>query len=106
MACLLLALLLNDGGHQCAPGAGCRPRGVVPLPVHHNEETTMAETSTDWTERAESRGRDFAGQVGTRAEEARSEVQRFEQQFRSFVKQRPLVALGGAIFVGYLFGRV
>ena len=56
----------------------------------------MAMTSATATERSAA---EFGGEL-------RAELARVDEELRAFVKDRPILALLGALTVGYLAGRV
>jgi hypothetical protein len=66
----------------------------------------MADTA-DTTDTMEERSpKDELTQITEGVNQARSEVQRLEREFRALVKDRPLLSLVGAVVTGYLVGRV
>jgi ElaB/YqjD/DUF883 family membrane-anchored ribosome-binding protein len=67
----------------------------------------MAEsTISAWGDEDRSRVGELTEEVKGRVTQARSELEGFDRQFRAFVKERPFVALFGAIAAGYLVARL
>jgi len=49
---------------------------------------------------------DLTEQITAGVDQASSEIQRLGREFRALVKNRPILALVGAVVTGYLVGRV
>ena len=66
----------------------------------------MAESTSDsWSER-EQPLEGFTEAVKARATNVRSGLESFDGELKAFVKERPFVALAGAVLGGYLLARL
>ncbi len=67
----------------------------------------MAEgTSSSWHEEEELHGDGYADAIKARATKVRSGLESFDGELRTLVKERPFVALVGAVLGGYLLARL
>ena len=66
----------------------------------------MADTMEERLPEERSPTEELTEQITDGVDQARSEIQRLDREFRGLVKKRPLLALGGAVVTGYLVGRV
>jgi hypothetical protein len=67
----------------------------------------MAEgTSSSWSEREQPLADGFTDAIKARATDVRSGLESFDGELRAFVKERPFVALAGAVLGGYLIARL
>jgi hypothetical protein len=64
------------------------------------------EDTASWDEQARRSTDELAGEVRVRVDQVRSELESFDRQFRTFVRERPFVALFGAVAAGYVLGRL
>ena len=60
----------------------------------------------DTMEEERSPTEELTEQITDGVKQASSEIQRLNREFRALVKNRPLLALVGAVVTGYLVGRV
>ena len=63
-------------------------------------------TNDDWRDEARARTDEFVGAAKERINQARSEFESIDRELRTFVKERPIVAMLGAIVTGYVVGRL
>jgi hypothetical protein len=66
----------------------------------------MADTMEERVSEKRSPTEELTEQMTDGVDQARSDIQRLDREFRALVKTRPLLALVGAIVTGYLVGRV
>jgi len=66
----------------------------------------MEETMEERLPEERSPTEELTEQITDGVDQARSEIQRLDSEFRALVKNRPLLALVGAVVTGYLVGRV
>jgi hypothetical protein len=71
------------------------------------KERIMAEgTSSSWHEQEQPHGDGFTDAIKARATDVRSGLESFDGELRAFVKERPFVALVGAVLGGYMLARL
>jgi len=66
----------------------------------------MVDTMAERLPEERSPTEELTEQITDGVDQARSEIQRLDREFRGLVKKRPLLALVGAVVTGYLVGRV
>jgi hypothetical protein len=65
------------------------------------EEEIMADAIQE-----QSPAEEWTEEITEGVNKARSEISRLDREFRALVKERPFLALVGAVATGYLVGRV
>jgi DUF1009 family protein len=70
------------------------------------EEEIMADTMEERSPEERSPTEELTEQITDGVDQASSEIQRLDREFRALVKNRPILALVGAVVTGYLVGRV
>jgi len=66
----------------------------------------METSGSTWADEAGARFGDMADQLNDRFKDASASLRDIDEQARTFVKERPFVALAAAVAGGFLLGRL